>query len=295
MAKPTPDDPSVSPGGEASAAARAREPDAPEPSKELLHANRRRSDRVVVAIAIDFTGTNAKGVQFTESCVTEMVSLHGASIAVSQRTSQEHPIRLRRRALDLEVRARVLGQLGLRPGCHVYGIAFTEEAPDFWGIHFPQMDENDETLARTLLMCSGCGKQLIFTLNEIEFRVFEANQRLSYGCETCGRNVVWKPVSHDATGNPGAAANHRRHARTRMKTTACIQESGREDDVVEVLDISRGGVSFRSSQHYTVNSWIRFAVPYTQGAANIFVSGRIAWQKDLDNGGFEYGAQYVKS
>ena len=89
--------------------------------------------------------------------------------------------------------------------------------------------------------------------------------------------------------------NLRRHMRTKMKSVACIQENGRDDDVVEVLDISRGGVSFRNERIYAVHSWIHFAVPYTQGAANIFVPGRIAWRRELGEGQYDYGAQYVKS
>jgi hypothetical protein len=252
----------------------------------------------VVAIAIDFSATDLRGVRFTEACWTEMVSLHGASVAVSRRASPDYPVTLRRRALEVEVHARILGQLGVRPGLHVYGIAFTDEAPEFWGIRFPPFHEADDSLARTLLMCSECKKRLIFTLNEIEFRVFQANQRLTFGCETCGRNVIWKPVPRDGATedyeSKGNRPNERKHPRTRMKAMACIQESGRDDDIVEVADISRGGVSFRSPHAYAVNSWIHFAVPYTPDAANIFVQGRIAWRKDLENGRFEYGVHYVR-
>ena len=280
MANSPPDDATAknnntsTPSSAGSGVGTARAPEAPVRAEETPGLGRRRSDRVVVAITIDFTGTDQKGTQFTEACYTEMVSLHGATVAVSRRASLEHPVTLRRRALDVEVRARILGQLGIRPGFHAYGIAFTENTPDFWGIRFPPFDDNNDSLARTLLQCAECGKQLIFTLNEIEFRVFDANQRLTFGCETCGRNVVWKPVPLEIHAGWGVAAlkrpNQRKYLRTKMKSVACIQETGRDDDVVEVLDISRGGVSFRSERVYAVHSWIHFAVPYTQGAANIF-------------------------
>jgi hypothetical protein len=280
------------------AAATGKAPETPVRAGDAGSLGKRRSDRVLIAIPIDLSATDIHGVRFTEACFTEMVSLHGASVALPRRASTEHPITLHRRSLDLQVQARVLGQLGIRPGFHLYGIAFTEDAPSFWGIAFPPVDESDQSLARTLLMCSECGKGLIFTLNEIEYRVFDANQRLSFGCETCGRNVVWTPVPN----KPGAAESrslpgrqNRRHTRTKMKAMACIQDSNRGDDIVEVLDISRGGVSFRGSRSYQVNSWIQFAVPYTPGAANIFVSGRIAWRKDVVDDKYEHGVQYVRS
>src|SRR5882762_558596 len=301
MDRSTPGDPKTATGGDTSAAATApaKPPEMPARANESPNANKRRSDRVLVALPVELTATDPNGVRFTEACFTEMVSLHGASVALPKRASAEHPVTLHRRALDLQVKARILGQLGIRPGFHVYGIAFTEDAPNFWGINFPPLDQSDESWARTLLMCSECGKKLIFALNEIEYRVYSANQRLSFGCETCGHNVTWKPVPNQpelaAPGLASAEMENRKHARTRMKAMACIQESGRDDDIVEVSDISRGGVSFRAKRVYPVNSWIQFAVPYTPGAANIFVSGRIAWRKDLEGNSFEYGVQYVRS
>ena len=305
MAKPTPDDPksAASPGERSEAtvggAAAAKAPEPPVRHEEASSVSKRRSDRVVVAIPIDLSATDMKGSRFTESCVTEMVSLHGASVALPRRASPDHPVTIRRRSLDVEVPARILGQLGIRPGLHIYGIAFTVDAPDFWGIRFPPINQSDDLMAKTLLRCSECGKRLIFTLNDIEFRVFAANQRLTFGCETCGHNVAWIPVpaevgSTETHAGPGGLQN-RKHTRTKMRAMACIQETGRPDDIVDVLDISRGGVSFRGTRPYEVNSWIQFAVPYTPDAANIFVSGRIAWRKDLLDNQYEHGVQYVRS
>jgi len=39
---------------------------------------------------------------------------------------------------------------------------------------------------------------------------------------------------------------------------------------------------------------VEIAVPFTPGGANIFVPGRIVWEKDLDGKLREYGIQYVK-
>ncbi len=285
---------SVGTGG----AAASQAPETPLRTEEASGIGRRRSDRVVVAIPIEFYGIDLAGIRFTESCHTEMVSRHGASVVLSRRASSEHPVSLRRRALDISVQARILGQLGIRTGYHVYGIAFTEDVPDFWGISFPALVETDDSLARTLLKCSQCGKKVIFALNEIEFRVFDANQRLSHACETCGRTVLWLPVltetKPEQTGPRGRILQDRKHIRTKMKTVACIQEPGGGEEIVSVLDVSRGGMSFRGTRIFEVNGWIHFAVPYTPGAANIFVSGRIAWRKELEDGQYEYGVQYVK-
>src|SRR5882724_12091343 len=144
-----------------------------------------------------------------------MVSLHGASVAPPSVRRRNMQFTVHRHALDLQMQARMLGQLGIGPGFHVFGIAFTEDAPNFWGINFPPLDQSDESWARTLLMCSECGKKLIFALNEIEYRVYSANQRLSFGCETCGHNVTWKPVPNQpelaAPGPASAEVENRKH------------------------------------------------------------------------------------
>jgi hypothetical protein len=278
-------------------AAAAKAPDLRGRVEDFASQGRRRSDRVLVGIPIEMSATDVHQVRFTVSCITEMVSLHGASVALPQRVSPDHPVIVRRPALDLEVHARILGQLGIRPGLHLYGVAFTEASPQFWGIQFPP-DQGDGGFGRTLLMCSECNKQLIFTLNEIEFRVFEANQRLAFGCETCGRNVDWIPVPNEITTRPATLGDgrpqKRKHLRTRMKASACIMGSNHNDEVVEVLNVSRGGISFRGSRLYPLNGWIEFAVPYTRGAANIFVPGRIAWCTENGNNVFDHGVQYVR-
>jgi len=57
-----------------------------------------------------------------------MVSLHGASVALPSVRRRNMQFTVHRHALDLQMQARMLGQLGIGPGFHVFGIAFTEHA-----------------------------------------------------------------------------------------------------------------------------------------------------------------------
>ncbi len=296
------------PSTEGAGAAATRAPEAPLRVDASQGVGARRSVRITLTVPVEVSGTDLAGHSFTESCHTEQVSLHGGSVVLSRRTSPAQPMTVRRRVLDSEVRARVLGQLGIRTGSHVYGIAFTADAPDFWGVFFPPLGGAEDALARTFLQCSQCQKKAIFALNEIEYRVFEVNQRISHACEACGRPVPWIPVPNEAgtaaagpeganlgAPNPaGANSEDRKRATTKIRAMACIQEPGGGEDVVQALDLSRGGITFRASRAYEVNTWINLAVPYMPGAANIFVAGRIASRKDLPDGQFEYAVQYVK-
>jgi hypothetical protein len=73
-----------------------------------------------------------------------------------------------------------------------------------------------------------------------------------------------------------------------------VTQPGGEQELTQLLDISRGGICFRSKRQYSVQAWIRVAVPYTPDAANIFVPGRIAWHRETADGPHEHGVQYVK-
>jgi len=281
--------------GTAGGAAAAAAPESTGP--EAMGAGRRRSDRVMLSIPIDVTATDLSGMRFTESSRTEMVSRHGASIVLSRAVSLEQVITLRRRVVDEDLRARVLGQLGIRSEGPVYGVAFATDAPGFWGISFPPPASATDGLPRVLLMCSGCFRQKIFALNEIEFRVFEANQRLSCSCETCDRMTTWSPVPDGISGDgapPTKGPQDRQFQRTKVKMMACIQGHGAEGDIVQVLDVSRGGISFLSKRIYEKDTWINVAVPYTPGTANIFVAGMIARKQPSDDEFYEYGVKYVK-
>ena len=93
----------------------------------------------------------------------------------------------------------------------------------------------------------------------------------------------------------GKKPNKRKYARISMKTLACIGPPGPSEDVVDVVNVSRGGVCFQSSRTYGEDTWVQVAVPYTPGSANIFVAGRIVRSRKMDNGLTEYGVEYAKS
>ena len=85
----------------------------------------------------------------------------------------------------------------------------------------------------------------------------------------------------------------RRQRRLKVALKACVRLGGRED-VVQVLDTSRGGIRFRSALVYVEPVFVDVAMPYTEGSENFFVSGRIVWRKTVQPGEFEYGLKYAK-
>ena len=109
---------------------------------------------------------------------------------------------------------------------------------------------------------------------------------------------MWETVPHktEADGEQNSKkADRRKYARISMKTVACVGQPGPHADIVDVVNVSRGGVCFRSSRPYAEDTWVQVAVPYTPGAANIFVAGRIVRSRKMDSALTEYGVEYAKS
>jgi len=252
-------------------------------------------NRICIGVPVDVSGMDLNGQDFLERTQTEYISCGGANLLLNRFLGPDQQITIRRAGSRIEATARIIGQIGIRAHGFVYGIALTSAGSTFWGIHFPP--GSDATKA-TSIRCSCCMRNETAELNDIETSVLQANNLLSRTCSECNAITFWqqcdscdsKPVS-----GMGSKPNRRKNIRTSMKAAACLCQPTGLRDVAGLLDISRGGISFRSTHSYTVHSWVELAVPYTEGGANIFVPGRIAWERPVSNGVREYGVQYVRN
>jgi hypothetical protein len=261
----------------------------------------KRGDRIAIAIAVEVSGADLSGQDFLDKAFSAHISRNGASLVLNRNLAPDQQIVLRRSGSGAEAVARVVGQIGIRAEGHVYGIALPENCANFWGICFPPRAELEQALARVLLECATCRIRQVIALDEIELSVFEANHRLSRVCTQCRTATFWHtvpstdPGKEDQAAHPAKKPNRRRHVRTGMRASACITQPRDEQELVQVVDVSRGGIRFRSDHHYRMDAWVQVAVPYTPDTANIFVPGRVVWQKSVGKNLWEYGVQYVKS
>src|SRR5271157_39735 len=96
------------------------------------------------------------------------------------------------------------------------------------------------------------------------------------------------PASH-AVGPPAPAPLLERRQRVRAKVNyfACVRSGAFGDDIVVFIDMSRGGLSFKTKNFYLVNITVMIAVPFSPEspqAPAIFVPARIASVSDFPNG-----------
>ena len=100
-------------------------------------------------------------------------------------------------------------------------------------------------------------------------------------------------MSPPAAAPAAKSANRRGRGRLKVDLKGSVLFGGQETPI-QVLDMSRGGVRFRCRRSYADGILVRVAIPYTPGAANIFVPGRIRWCRTLPSGESECGLQYSK-
>jgi len=259
-----------------------------------------------------------------ENARTLLVSRSGATIVLTRVLGPEQTVFIKCGATQMESEARVVGQLGIQLDSHIYGVALLDPTVEMWGVRFPKPSEADKALGRVCLQCISCSSREVVYLSEVEMDVFEANHNLSRSCNQCRDWTLWKEVPQDfeephpppavspvasppsspeaegapapeAPPAPATPANRRRFTRTNMRKTGCVRQPGSDPDVVQVLDMSRGGIRFESKRIYRKFSWVEIAVPYIGGgAAEVFVPGRIARVLEAKEGKHQYGIEYVR-
>src|SRR5579872_3432176 len=118
--------------------------------------DRRRSDRLMVAIPVRIQGKTKEDEAFVREGTAIEVNRHGAQVQI------EKPVALGRQVRLTNLISSVMGEFRvvriLEPSC-AGGMDFAVEAielnPTFWGIHFPSQPKKPLE-SRALLECCRC-------------------------------------------------------------------------------------------------------------------------------------------
>lgn len=268
----------------------------------------RSTDRVSLAIPLQVSASESPGQSFKESARTLVINRHGATIVVNRKLQPGQLITIQRVGADKDksADARVLGQMGGQENGYVYGVVFSDANVNLWNIKFPPLAESEKAVARLLLECRACQAREVAYLSELEAEVFDANGFVSRSCKQCNAWTSWQQGFHDASpdfspSTRRAPTTHTKQNRKDLrvqlkKLSACIRQPGFGEEVVRVEDVSRGGLRFLSRNTYYEGSSIEVAIPYTAGAANIFVVARIVRaQESPEKGLREYGVAYANT
>lgn len=193
---------------------------------------------------------------------------------------------------DKQARVRIVNALHVVDDGAAYGVAFVDDpSEDFWGIHLSGSPSSGA--GRTVLECSKCQTCEAAELSEIEIMVLEEVSVIGRACDLCLCETLWEiprklgdpllVTGSEAYSMPTKATEKRERTREDRKhrrisprrAQACIKIEGKPDEIVSVVDFSRGGIRFMSTVDYQPMTRVEVAVPYTIGGANIFVPATI--------------------
>ena len=272
----------------------------------------RQSDRIRYAYRLRITGKDSSGIPFDEAGRTEVITRDGGLVVTTLSLTTGTVICISRGLKSAD--ARIVGQCGLRGDEYLYGVQFLNALTEpFWDVNFPPAN-TDGSVAKMVLQCSQCARQDLFHLSEVEMMVYETMKVVPRKCGKCKLETLW--LEPEILGEGGLVSgnaayslrgemvsrrprtvNDRRHSRIQMRNIrACLHRDGFEDDVVTVTDLSRGGIGFMSLVDYVPGTRVEVAVPYTQGAGNVFTPGkivRVRCRPTVDIPG-EFGLEYIK-
>lgn len=274
----------------------------------------RTSDRVAIGIQVQIFGSDVEGHAYSENARTVEVSRGGALITVKRHLTPEEEVIIRRERTSKEALARIVGQVKQSSDGFVYGVKLLDPDVNIWDINFVPLSESERAVARTLLECAKCRLREVVYLEEFETEVYHANRFIYRTCKRCRESTIWNEAAHEAAERDAGlkpppppppppaptpeprTKNERRHNRIRCHLQACIRfQKFFEEEVLEVNDMSRGGISFLTRKYLAPGTKIEIAMPYSPGMANIFVPAEIVRLRHLPNKNmYECGAAYLK-
>ena len=101
---------------------------------------RRRSQRVLMQVAVRVRGTDAQGNPFEEETETLAINAHGALILVNARVTSGSKIIIQHKRTQEEQECHVVFLGPVRGGKAEIGLEFLEPRPTFWRVAFPPED-----------------------------------------------------------------------------------------------------------------------------------------------------------
>jgi hypothetical protein len=273
----------------------------------MLVEGMRQSDRITLRLQVQASWLAHNGTTVNQPAQTLLVSRNGGVIRLQEKLFPGQELTLQRKLEGDQyksARARIVAEIDREPEGFIYAIAILEPRADFWDIDFPAPHKAEEALARLLMECSFCERREVVYLNEMELKSFEVRKCVARLCKHCDSPSIWIEAQSESKAPEAlpsrSAVEERvipRRNRTRVKARvlACIRRRGFQEEVAVCEDLSKGGISFRSRNHYPEGTRLEVAVPYTPGAGAIFVPIRIVFSQPIASAGlFRHGAAYLR-
>jgi hypothetical protein len=277
-------------------------PSAPlELGKPLEEVKRRRSDRILVPLRIRVTGLDASSEPFEEDSITISVNKHGACISLQHVVVPEQKLTIKNLENGIATEFRVVGELRQVFGSRrEWGVETLCPECNIWGLDFALPPEGAQP--KVMICCAACKNGALSTISSIEYDVLLYTGVISRHCEYCDETTRWEPSGHSPEPQLIARAvrpvpsplERRRHRRLKLTMLVRIRSAKGESEVVQTLDVSKGGICFVSKRDYKVGELLLLSLPSTDKPVPIETSGRVVRAQSTPRGNV-YGIMFEKA
>ncbi len=255
----------------------------------------RRSERLFLTLPIRVSGTDPKGRDFTEDCVSINVSKHGARIRLKNSLTVDDVVHIKNLKNDQEANFRVVGRVGQPDPSQPYadwGVETLAPEKNIWGVELRE-NPTEETAFSALLQCTNCTIMSSFLLTYREVGATGASAFITRHCPRCGRETAWSFVSSDrreqmvAPEKPGAEAeategkrrgrrpDRRSERRLTIQVPIRVRTPEGQMEVSTTIDLSRRGARFFGVHDYAVGALLYVTVPYKAGEEPIEIKASV--------------------
>jgi hypothetical protein len=110
------------------------------PNTPMNPVARRRSQRVLMQVAVRVRGADAQGHSFEEHTETLAINAHGALVLLTARVTSGSKVELKHIKTEEETECHVAFLGPVRAGRAEIGLEFSAPRPAFWRVAFPPED-----------------------------------------------------------------------------------------------------------------------------------------------------------
>jgi hypothetical protein len=294
----------------------------------MSESDRRGTERLLLAVPIRVIAFGTDGGGFTEDTHTVEVNRAGARILLKHRVATGDTVRIINLESLSEADFRVVGPTRLDSGeVAEWGMECAELGRDIWGIEFAAPIAPENRQAGALLLCEGCGRQVLCVLTLMEVEILSSNGNLQRLCDQCGELSSWTYVDVERRPHPpppaeptappppvvavpqpppgpadpppraeepGGQVEKRAHKRLALKLPVLIRTHKGEQELAKSENISKGGLAVCLGLKLAVGEIVRVVCPYTEGGQDLEQKGEVRRRVTFFAGTrWLYGLRYV--
>lgn len=252
---------------------------------------KRRSQRLMLRIPIEVTGSGPDGIPFKEKSHTLTVNRQGAAITLLTPIRVQSILTITNITNSRSAPFTVISRIEKSTtGVPEWGVESAVLPANFWGIAFP--DDSPQGVAGqtvdAVLECQRCRSRFAARLTVEQFKNLTAQPVHRRPCAKCATATDWtltlsREEPRGATAaRPGAlpsstgtGAEPRRANRVSIKLPVRI----RMDEVGETENISKTGVCFTTTLEMMIGDRVRLTVGFMPGSDAKEVTARIVWKR----------------